>query len=110
MAAIVGETAAAGDAVATRIMDVVADELASSAVSVARRLGLLEAPIQLPLAGGIFRSVPGVRERVVHRLASALPLARPQLLSVEPAVGALGLAVSLLRGDARVPVYLETTH
>lgn len=110
LAVIVGEVAATGDSVATHIMDVGADELASSAASVARRLSLQDTPIPLPLAGGVFRAVPGVRERVMQRLAAMLPHARPELLSAEPAVGALSLAVSLVRGEARVPVYLDTTH
>ena len=110
LAALVGETAEAGDAVATRLVDVGAAELAGSAFSVARRLGLLDLDLPLPLAGGVFSAVPIVRTRVIERLARLLPHARPALLSEEPASGALSLATALLRGDVHIPVYLETTH
>jgi len=110
LAPIVGEVAAAGDPVATKIVSVGADELASAAASVARRLGLVEADIPLPLAGGIFQAVPLVRTLVIERLTALLPHARPTLLTSQPASGAVRLAVALVRGDVRVPVYLDTTH
>ena len=110
LAPLVGEVAAAGDPVAARIVAVGAEELASAAASVARRLGLAHDPIPLPLAGGIFHAVPLVRTLVIEKLATLLPNARPALLTSEPARGALRLAAALLRGDVRVPVYLDTTH
>ncbi len=110
LASIVGDAADAGDAVAMRIIDAGVEELVSSAVSVARRLGLVDRDIPLPLAGGIFRSVPRVRTRVIARLGEFLPRARPTLLEVEPATGALRLAAALLQGDLCVPVYLDRTH
>lgn len=110
LASIVGEVADAGDPVAMDIVAKGADELASSAASVGRRLGLESADIPLPLAGGIFRAVPRVRTLVIERLAELLPQARPALLSEEPATGAVRLAAAFLKGHARVPVYLDTTH
>ena len=110
LAAIVGDVAEAGDAVAQRIVEVGADELAQAAASVGRRLGLIDVEIPLPLAGGVFRGVPRMRARVAERLAELLPLAHPALLAVEPATGALRLAAALLHGDVRVPVYLDSTH
>lgn len=110
IAPIVGEAAAAGDAVAARIVDIGAAELAGSAVSVATRLGLQSTAFPLPLAGGIFRAVPQVRWLVMTRLREQIPLAQPALLEVEPARGAVRLAAELLQGTVRVPVYLDDTH
>lgn len=110
LAALVGETADAGDTVAMRIVDVGADELAGSVVSVARRLGLMEMALPLPLAGGVFAAVPAVRTRVIDRLSTLMPLAQPALLTAEPAAGALRIAAALLHGDVRIPVYLDSTH
>jgi N-acetylglucosamine kinase-like BadF-type ATPase len=107
IAPIVGEAADHGDAVATRIIDVGVGELAGSAISVAKRLDLTSGSFALPLAGGIFRSVPRVRSLVLARLNAELPVARPSLLSVEPASGAVRLASALLRGTVRVPVYID---
>lgn len=110
LAPLVGDAADAGDPVAARIVDAGADELAGAAISVARRLQLDCMPIDVPLAGGVFAAVPRVRQAVTERLLTALPLARPELLTVEPAMGALRLATDLAAGDARVPIYLDTTH
>jgi N-acetylglucosamine kinase-like BadF-type ATPase len=110
IAPIVGEAAAAGDAVAARIVEIGAAELAGSAVSVAARLGLQARPFPLPLAGGIFRSVPQVRGLVMARLHEQMPLARAALLEVEPACGAVRLAAQLIGGTVRIPVYLDATH
>jgi N-acetylglucosamine kinase-like BadF-type ATPase len=107
VAPIVGEAADSGDAVATRIIDVGAGELAGSAVCVATRLDLTGRGFALPLAGGVFRSVPRVRALVIARLAEQMPSARPELLEAEPASGAVRLAAALVRGTARVPVYFD---
>lgn len=109
IAPIVGDAADAGDAVAMHIIDVGAAELAGAASSVATRLGITNQPFALPLAGGIFRSVPRVRSRVLARIGEQIPSARPALLEVEPASGAVRFAAQLARGDVRIPVYLDTT-
>lgn len=108
VAPIVGRAAAAGDAVAAGLIAAGADELAAAAASVARRLGLADAAVALPLAGGIFRSIPEMRAAVIARLAVQLPAATPRVLDVEPATGAVRLAAAVARGDVRVPVYIET--
>jgi N-acetylglucosamine kinase-like BadF-type ATPase len=109
LASLVGEVAEQGDEVAVRILDVGADELASSAVSVATRLGLQQSAFPLPMAGGAFHSVPSLRERVMNRLRVSLPQARVELLSREPATGAVRLASALLAGTVRVPTYIDAT-
>jgi N-acetylglucosamine kinase-like BadF-type ATPase len=110
LAPIVAEAADAGDAVAGRIVDVGADELAASAASVGRRLGMVDQNVPLLFAGSIFRTMARVRARVIERLATVLPHAHPALLGTEPASGARRLAAELLQGEVRVPVYLDTTH
>ena len=110
IAPMVADVADAGDAVARQIVDAGVEELVSAVQSVARRLDLSTREIPVPLAGGIFREVPRVRRLVIERLHAVLPSARPALLTVEPASGALQLAAALLRGDVRVPVYLDSTH
>lgn len=107
IAPIVGEAADAGDAVAMHIVDVGAAELAGAATSVATRLGLTNQSFALPLAGGIFRSVPRVRSIVLSRLREQLPSALPALLEAEPASGAVRLAAQFARGTVRIPVYLD---
>jgi N-acetylglucosamine kinase-like BadF-type ATPase len=108
VAPLVGRAAAEGDAVARALIATGADELAGAAISVARRLNLAGAPFALPLAGGIFRSIPEMRAAVIERLATHAPAAVPRVLEVEPATGAVRLAAAVARCDARVPVYIET--
>ena len=110
LASLVGDAADAGDAVAIRLIEAGAAELAASAATVAGRLSLAETAIPLPLAGGAFVAVPRLRMRVTERLLVLLPKARLALLSAEPASGALRLAVALLAGEERVPVYLDTAQ
>ncbi|TAK12051.1 MAG: hypothetical protein EPO35_11745 [Acidobacteria bacterium] len=109
IAPIVGDAAEAGDTVAAHIVDVGAGELAGAATSVATRLGLDRQSFTLPMAGGIFRSVPKVRSLVIERLRSQMPSAEPALLEIEPASGAVRLAADFIRGTARIPVYMDTT-
>ncbi len=95
----------AGDAVAIGILRGAADQLESSALSVARRLELVGAPFPFVLAGGIFRAVPWLHDELVRRLSLASPKSRTFLLDVEPAVGAVRLAIDEARGVARIPKY-----
>lgn len=84
-----------GDAVAAELLAQGARELALIAVSVARQLTLGPDPYPLVLAGGVFKGCPGMVDPLVAALE--LPLARPVLLDVEPARGAVNLALDLLR-------------
>ena len=82
-----------------------ADQLESSAVSVARRLELVGSEFPIVLAGGIFRAVPWLEEELCRRLPLAAPRAVPRLLTEEPASGAVRLALAELSGKLTVPVY-----
>jgi N-acetylglucosamine kinase-like BadF-type ATPase len=96
-----------GDPVAREIVDAAAGELVIAAASVAERLQLRGAVFPFVLAGGIFGAMPAVRERVIRGLPDVAPRSHPVLLSAEPAVGAVKLALAEAQGGgARIPEYL----
>ena len=94
-----------GDEVAIGILRGAANELESSAVAVARRLRLVGEPFAFILAGGIFRAVPWLQEELQRRLPVAAPRSTVRVLDVEPAMGAITLALQEARGGAVVPAY-----
>jgi len=95
----------AGDPVAIGILRGAADQLESSALSVARRLEIVGSAFPFVLAGGIFRAVPWLEEELARRLPLASPHSRTIRLDVEPAVGAVHLALAEARGGYATPVY-----
>lgn len=105
LASIVQRAGEDGDALANQIIDTGAAELSVAALAVARRLRLA-APVVV-LAGGIFRAVPRMRTGVTAHLSAELPGARIQPLDVEPALGAVRLAVRAAAGEAVAPVYVQ---
>ena len=94
------------DPLAIHIIDVGAAELAGAALSVATRLGQRDSPVIL--AGGTLLNVTRLREGVMRRLHATLPLAPVRALDVEPAVGAVRLALAAAQGRLSVPAYPET--
>ena len=84
-----------GDAVAGELIAHGARELALIATSVARQLALGPEPYPVVMAGGVFKGCPALVAPLVAALD--LPLARPVRLEVEPALGAVNLALDLLR-------------
>jgi N-acetylglucosamine kinase-like BadF-type ATPase len=103
LAAVVEATAAAGDPVAVEILDLAARELTLLAVSVVEQLDLPEGPIVL--AGGTLRAAPRLTSAVVAAIKERLPRAETRVLGVEPAYGAVRLAIALVQGKLRVPAY-----
>jgi N-acetylglucosamine kinase-like BadF-type ATPase len=101
----VQHAAATGDAVAAAILDHAADELALAARSVTDRLALQKEPFQFILAGGVFRVVPWLVESLTLRLADVAAHAVIEVLTVEPARGAVRLALAEGRGGASIPKY-----
>jgi N-acetylglucosamine kinase-like BadF-type ATPase len=96
-----------GDAVASAILDRAANELALAARSVADRLRLRQDAFPFVLAGGAFRVVPGLVERLRPQLRDLAPGAvAMDLLSEEPALGAVRLALAEARGGAPIPKYV----
>jgi glucosamine kinase len=94
-----------GDPVAIGILRGSADQLESSALSVAKRLELVGSEFPFVLSGGIFRAVPWLEEELARRLPLASPRSRTLLLNVEPASGAVRLALADAREGYTVPAY-----
>ena len=94
-----------GDAVAIGILRAAVDELESFALSVASRLELIGTEFPFVLAGGIFRAVPWLEEELGRRLPQASPHSRTLVLDVEPALGAVRLAIAEALGRSSVPIY-----
>jgi N-acetylglucosamine kinase-like BadF-type ATPase len=93
-AVAVERASSAGDAVASRILDAAAGELALAAETVVRRLGLAGAQYDVVLSGGTFRALPTLERSVATRLAA--PGASVRSLEGEPAAGAVKLAIEEL--------------
>jgi N-acetylglucosamine kinase len=94
-----------GDRVATLILERGATELAQCAASVASRLEMTAEQFVFVLAGGMFRAVPRLAQALSAELAEIAPSARPEVLHVEPAIGAVRIALEEARGGAQLPVY-----
>jgi N-acetylglucosamine kinase-like BadF-type ATPase len=95
-----------GDAVAREIVADAAGELALAARSVAEKLKMRGAQFPLVLSGGAFRVVTSLLANLTSRIAEVVPRGQPRLLDVEPAMGAVQLAVAEARGGARIPTYV----
>jgi N-acetylglucosamine kinase-like BadF-type ATPase len=105
LAACVQTAFTAGDAVATGILRAAADELESCALSVATRLEIAGSEFPFVLAGGMFRAVPWLTDELSRRLPQGSPHSRTLVLDVEPALGAVRLAIADARGNYVVPIY-----
>jgi N-acetylglucosamine kinase len=82
------------DAVAKAILSDAAGELVQAAVSVRDRLRLEAGAYDVVLSGGTFAAVPGLAAHVARRLET--PRANVSMLSEEPAMGAVRLAIEAL--------------
>jgi N-acetylglucosamine kinase-like BadF-type ATPase len=98
--------ASEGDVVARQIVTNAAVELVIAARSVAERLEIRGLQFPLVLAGSIFRVMPSLLADVTARVAEVAPRSQPSLLEVEPALGAVHLALAEARGGARIPTYV----
>jgi N-acetylglucosamine kinase-like BadF-type ATPase len=94
-----------GDEVAIGILRGAANELEASAMSVARRLGMVGQAFPFLLAGGIFKAVPWLNDELSRRLPIIARHSRVELLTHEPAAGAVRLALQEARGGAVIPRY-----
>jgi N-acetylglucosamine kinase-like BadF-type ATPase len=78
-----------GDAVARRLVDRLADEVALMATRALADLGFTERPVRVLLGGGMLRAGTGLLYgEVVARLARAAPHARPHAVTEPPVLGA----------------------
>jgi N-acetylglucosamine kinase len=94
-----------GDRVATAILDRGAQELVGAAASVTRQLELTNDEFAFVLSGGMFKAVPWLLDEVTRLLPAIAPRSRTILLDVEPALGAVRLALAEMHGGARLPIY-----
>ncbi len=110
-ARLVEQARVAGDAVAGHIASVAADELAASVISVVRQLGL-DGAFPVVMAGGAFHAVPWLQDALRTRLAGGADAGAPdvQLLTIEPAIGAVRLALAEAEGGAIIPTYKTRDH
>jgi N-acetylglucosamine kinase-like BadF-type ATPase len=93
LAGIVQEAADDGDETADRLLDQAARHLVRAANAVDRQLEF-ETEYPLVLAGGVYKACPSLYDRVEKKLD--LVHARVVRLEVEPAMGAVTLALELL--------------
>jgi len=106
IAAVVQRAADAGDAMASEILTRAGAELGAAAASVIGRLGMRGDLFRTVLAGGIFHAIPALVADVRGRLSEVAPRSETQLLTVEPAVGAVRLALAAASGHVNIPVYI----
>jgi glucosamine kinase len=106
LAGVVQRGMEAGDAVAGEILDRAATELAAAAASVVTRLGMRGDVFPTVLSGGMFKGMPSLVTTVTTRLAEVAPRSEVRRLEIEPANGAVTLALAAARGNVVVPVYI----
>jgi N-acetylglucosamine kinase-like BadF-type ATPase len=106
LAALVDQAAEARDAVAGQILARAGAELTAAAASVITRLDMRGQMFPTILAGGIFRGVPWLATDVTARLSEVAPRSEVRLLDVEPAIGAVRLAIAAARGSVTLPTYV----
>ena len=117
LGAVVDRARAEGDPVAIDIMTQAADELALAAASVIARLDMRGEQFVILLSGGMLNPGAGNREpgtgswlagQIRLRMAEVAPRGIVRLLTEQPAMGAVRLAIAEARGGVRVPPYIET--
>ena len=106
IASVVQRACDAGDAIASEILDRAAAELTSAASSVITRLDMRGEEFWIILSGGIFAGIPALVPNVSARLPEVAPRSRVRALDVEPALGAVRLALATAQGAVAVPVYV----
>lgn len=94
-AGLVQQASDRGDTLATALLEEAALELSLAARAVAQRISLGGGPYRVVLAGGVFTACPSLPARIERCLG--LPGAQLAPLGVEPAQGAVALALDLLR-------------
>src|SRR5829696_7138679 len=100
------EAAMQGDRVSQDLITRVGEELGISAAAVIKRLGLQALPVEVVLAGSVFRGkgplLTDTVQQVIHRTAPAATLIR---LNFEPVVGAVLLGLDWVGGEAHDAIH-----
>jgi N-acetylglucosamine kinase-like BadF-type ATPase len=99
----VEEARRAGDAVAGTILEHAVSELTAAAASVTGRLGMADDAFRYVLAGGVFRGVAWLAHALAGRLSAVAPKSTVVPLDVEPAIGAVHLALEDIAGRLVLP-------
>jgi N-acetylglucosamine kinase-like BadF-type ATPase len=94
-----------GDEVATGILDYAAEELLTTAAAVMKQLEMERETFSFVLAGGMFRAVPWLCDRLKELLPSLASQSHTIRLEEEPALGAVQLALAIAQGRAKIPAY-----
>jgi N-acetylglucosamine kinase-like BadF-type ATPase len=94
------------DAIAAEILTRAGAELASAAGSVITRLEIRGDAFPTVLAGGIFGGIPWLVDDVTKRLSEIAPRTQVRPLDVEPAIGAVRLAIAAAEGSFAIPTYV----
>jgi N-acetylglucosamine kinase-like BadF-type ATPase len=103
LAPVLMEVARAGDRIAMRVVDRLAEEVCLLATVALRRLELLGVATDLVLGGGVLTgSGPVLHDRIAERISPVAPLARIRLVSEPPVVGAALLGFDALGTAAGV--------
>lgn len=105
MAGLVARAEADGDAVAGEILRSAATELVIAARSVVEQLGMRGERFHVVLSGGLFKMAPTMAAMLAALVSDIAPKAAVGVLTDEPALGAVRLALSASRGRLRLPVY-----
>jgi N-acetylglucosamine kinase-like BadF-type ATPase len=105
MAGLVARAEADGDTVAREILSAAAGELTLAARSVVEQLGMRGERFRVVLSGGLYKMAPTVASQVAARVADLAPRAITGVLTDEPALGAVRLALRAAAGRLRLPVY-----
>jgi N-acetylglucosamine kinase-like BadF-type ATPase len=97
------------DAVAASIVDRLADEVATMAVTTLVRLGLVDEPVEVVLGGGLLQAGnERLLQQVEERIHSAGPALRVKVAEVPPIVGAALLALDELGASAEAQERLRS--
>jgi hypothetical protein len=83
--------------------------LSAAVRSVVRQLELT-GDFPVVMAGGAFHAVPWLQEALRTRLPDIVPPGDVHLLTTEPALGAVKLALAEAQGGASIPSYKTRDH
>jgi N-acetylglucosamine kinase-like BadF-type ATPase len=108
LARVVQQARDEGDEVATQILEQAVHELVCAARPVVERLEMRDEAFDFVLAGGVFTGVPWLTDELNRRLVGIAARSRVRRLEVEPAVGAVRLALAEARGGVRLPAYVQS--
>jgi N-acetylglucosamine kinase-like BadF-type ATPase len=106
IAVVVQDALERGDAVAAEIVGRATSELVVAGSAVIEQLGMRGDAFPLVLSGGTLKGIPSLMNGVAAGLSDVAPRSQVRLLEVEPAMGAVQMALAYVRGTLQLPRYL----